>query len=51
MTHFVENEPRIQLYGAASVVELAGFHMLKQTRMLLAALRWTRAAYGGHGAA
>jgi outer membrane protein len=39
MARYVEDERWMQLYETASVVERARFQMLKQTRMLLAALR------------
>jgi outer membrane protein TolC len=39
MARYVEDERWIQLYEATSVVERARFQLLKQTRMLVAALR------------
>ena len=39
MARYVENERWMQLYDATSAVERARFQLLKQTRMLVAALR------------
>ena len=39
LAHYVEDERWIQLYEATSSVERARYQLLKQTRMLVAALR------------
>jgi hypothetical protein len=49
MACYMADERRLLLYETAPVVERTRFYLLKQTRMLVAALRCIQAACGGSG--